>query len=163
MMKNYKIIAGLILITDQISKYWALEYVKGNPPKEWVAGIFRLEYAENTGAFLSLGSALSETVRFWVFNVIVTFLLVALGIYVYRTKNLENADRIALTCILAGGIGNLIDRYFRSNHAVIDFLNVGFGNLRTGIFNIADMAILGGVLFMALRPKTGASNSLRRT
>ena len=49
--------------------------------------------------------------------------------------------------MLAGGIGNLIDRIFFEN-GVIDFLNVGVGNWRTGIFNVADMAIMVGVFCM---------------
>ena len=54
---------------------------------------------------------------------------------------------IALSLFLAGGIGKLIDRLFLSC-IVIDFLNIGFGPLRTGIFNVADMAITGGALLM---------------
>ena len=52
---------------------------------------------------------------------------------------------VALALILAGGIGNLIDR-ISNNGLVTDFINVGIGPLRTGVFNVADMAVLFGVL-----------------
>ena len=55
--------------------------------------------------------------------------------------------------LVAGGVGNLIDRMV--NHgAVIDFMNIGFGRLRSGIFNVADMAIMAGagvLLFVGYR------------
>jgi signal peptidase II len=55
---------------------------------------------------------------------------------------------IACVGILAGGLGNLIDRV--TNHGqVTDFLNLGIGSLRTGIFNVADVAITGGALLLA--------------
>ena len=52
-------------------------------------------------------------------------------------------QQLAIVLLLAGGIGNLIDRTFHGG-LVIDFLNVGIGPLRTGIFNVADMAIMAG-------------------
>ena len=51
-----------------------------------------------------------------------------------------------LLLFLAGGVSNLIDRVTLGR--VIDFLNVGIGPLRTGIFNIADMAIIAGVVIL---------------
>jgi len=62
------------------------------------------------------------------------------------------AKTIALAAIFSGGLGNLIDRIFFDRH-VTDFMNVGIGSLRTGIFNVADMCVTGGVivLFFTLR------------
>jgi signal peptidase II len=54
---------------------------------------------------------------------------------------------ISLTLIFSGGISNFYDRA-SNNGAVIDFLNVGIGSLRTGIFNVADMAIMLGVFLL---------------
>jgi lipoprotein signal peptidase len=54
---------------------------------------------------------------------------------------------LAVSLFVAGGIGNLMDRIFHGG-SVADFLNVGVGPLRTGIFNIADVAIMGGVLVL---------------
>ena len=56
----------------------------------------------------------------------------------------------ALALILSGGVGNLIDRVLRGG-LVVDFMNVGIGTLRSGIFNVADLGIVGGlVLLLAL-------------
>jgi len=49
--------------------------------------------------------------------------------------------------IAGGGISNIYDRMFNNGH-VIDFMNAGIGPVRTGIFNVADMAITGGIIVM---------------
>jgi signal peptidase II len=56
---------------------------------------------------------------------------------------MHQAQFVALGLLLAGGVGNLIDRINQNGH-VTDFLNVGIGPVRTGIFNVADMAIMAG-------------------
>ena len=53
---------------------------------------------------------------------------------------------VALSSVISGGIGNLIDRVWRGS--VIDFVYIGVGPIHTGVFNIADMAITGGLLVM---------------
>jgi signal peptidase II len=54
---------------------------------------------------------------------------------------------VALTLILAGGVSNLADRLIYGGY-VVDFINVGIGSLRTGVFNLADVAISAGVLML---------------
>jgi signal peptidase II len=54
---------------------------------------------------------------------------------------------LAILLFIAGGIGNLIDRMMH-NGTVVDFINVGIGPLRTGIFNIADITIMGGAALL---------------
>ena len=49
--------------------------------------------------------------------------------------------------IVAGGMGNVLDRMMYHRH-VTDFMNMGIGNLRTGIFNVADMYVCAGVGLM---------------
>ena len=51
--------------------------------------------------------------------------------------------------ILAGGLGNIIDRIWHDRH-VTDFMNVGIGSLRTGIFNVADMCVTAGVIGLVI-------------
>ena len=53
---------------------------------------------------------------------------------------------VALSSVISGGVGNLIDRIWRGS--VIDFIYIGVGPLHTGVFNIADMAITGGLMLM---------------
>lgn len=132
---------------DQYTKKIAVEKLKYEPPVTYLNNTFRMEYAENTGAFLSVGSRLSKPIRFFLLVVAnAAFLLLVMGMLVFRWQ-MPLLQFIALSLLLAGGIGNLIDRVFL-NGIVIDFLNIGFGPLRTGIFNVADMAITGGALLM---------------
>jgi signal peptidase II len=138
-----------VLILDQWTKQLALAHVRGHPPRVYLDGLFRIEYAENSGAFLSLGAALSPELRFWIFVVAVGGFLAGAAWVLFRDRRLDRVTAFSLSIILGGGIGNLIDRSTRVNHGVVDFLNVGIGNFRTGIFNVADMAIMLGVILLA--------------
>ncbi len=109
----------------------------------------RLQYTENTGALLSLGESLPQPIRFWLFIVAVFLLLVAVVIYAYRIDIVYRYKIAGLALIAGGGISNLIDR-ITNNGAVVDFLNVGIGSLRTGIFNPADFLILVGIVIVLL-------------
>ncbi len=113
----------------------------------------RLTYAENRGAFLGLGGGLPERARFWILVVPVALGLALLLVHVLRAARLRPIQVVALSLVIAGGFGNLIDRVAAG--AVVDFLNVGLGALRTGIFNVADVGITAGALLLladAFRP-----------
>jgi signal peptidase II len=133
----------LVILFDHILKFWAWHRLRGRPPNFVLSDFVVIEYAENRGAFLSLGANLSEEFRFWIFVIGVSFvLLFCLG---YLWKSL--ADRwlsLAFGLVIAGGVGNLIDRIIQG--FVIDYIHMGFGSIRTGVFNLADVAITGGLL-----------------
>jgi signal peptidase II len=110
-----------------------------------------LRYVENEGAFMSLGVRLPRPLRTLVF---IAFPLAALALmtaYLLRARDQKWMALAALALILGGGIGNLIDRLFRDGR-VSDFLNLGIGNLRTGIFNAADIFILAGCVLLLASP-----------
>jgi len=65
----------------------------------------------------------------------------------FRYQQLSLAQLIASSLILAGGTGNLIDR-LSNNGGVIDFVAIELGPLSTGIFNFADLCILGGGFYL---------------
>jgi signal peptidase II len=150
-MKKIKILALVLfacLILDQSTKYIAKHYLEGRGVYSYVGDTFRLVYSENTGAFLGLGASLPERVRTFVFSGLVALFLAAFLVYTIRSPHVTRTGFIASALIIGGGLGNLIDRLV-NNGAVMDFMNVGIGSLRTGIFNIADMAImLGAVLLL---------------
>lgn len=149
----------IICITgDQFTKYVALKYLQPIEPMSFFYDTLRLHYTENTGALLSLGESLSEQTRFWLFIVFVILLLTALTIYAYRISFLYKLKILGLCLIAGGGFSNLIDR-ITNNGAVIDFLNLGIGNLRTGIFNIADFLILLGIATVLIFHGHKADNS----
>lgn len=148
-----KIVLGIslpLLAADQLTKIWAIENLRATPPRSFLGDLFRLQYAENPGAFLSLGSALSHDSRFWILTVAVgLFLLGSMG-YLLISRTLHRFSVIGLALVVSGGLSNLIDRAFRPGGRVIDFMNMGIQGLRTGIFNIADMAIVAGIGLLVL-------------
>lgn len=166
-MKNQnKLFLILVVIAtsvgcDQLSKDIVRETLKHAPPKSYLGNTFRLQYAENSGAFLSLGSGFSETTRTYLFTFVSGGLLVGLFFYILLQRQFSRKQVVALSLILGGGCGNLIDRIFNDGH-VVDFMNMGIGSLRTGIFNVADVLIMSGmglvILFSYLeRPKSAAA------
>jgi signal peptidase II len=152
--KSRTVVTFLILFAcigcDRITKTIAKEHL----PRQEVISLWQdtvhLQYVENTGAFLSFGSNVSEPVRFVVFTLLTGLFLSGLLIYQLSARNINRLQVVAIAMVLGGGYGNLIDRIFNGGR-VFDFLNVGIGQVRTGIFNIADMSITFGVLwFLAL-------------
>jgi signal peptidase II len=144
---------------DQWSKKFATEHLKQFPPTPYLGDTFRIQYAENPGAFLGAGGGLPEQQRFWLLVVMNAVVLVAIPAVLIARSDFGHRQTIAVSLLLAGGIGNLIDRVFNGG-LVIDFLNMGVGPLRTGIFNVADMAIMAGFALLILqpRPKSDAPN-----
>ena len=84
--------------------------------------------------------------------------LAGVGWFLLFRRDIDRVAFAALGLILAGGVGNLIDRV-RLDGIVIDFLNLGIGGVRTGIFNVADIAITAG--FLLLLPTLFAGDSSR--
>ena len=129
---------------DQWTKVWAVENVKNHAPTEYLGDFFRFHYAENTGAFLGSGSDLSPTASFWVLKIIPLLVLLGLFGYLLFTKEMPRVATIAFSMVVGGGISNIVDRFLNDGH-VVDFMNMGLGSLRTGIFNFADVFIMIGI------------------
>lgn len=147
-IKNRVILILIIIINisiDQISKYFARLYIQGQGIINVVGDYFILVYAENNGAFLSLGSNLPQPWKTFVLVLFPTVAIIVAILYLIFGKNVSFKQSIAIACIIGGGIGNIYDRAIHLG-AVTDFLNFGIGNLRTGILNIADLSITFGAL-----------------
>jgi signal peptidase II len=134
---------------DQVTKSLAREHLSLPQPIRLLGDVFRLQYAENTGAFLGLGASLPPAVRFWSFVVAVTLLLIGTLVFVWTSAEMNRVGLLGGSLVVGGGLGNLIDRLLY-NGAVIDFMNMGVGRLRTGVFNVADVAIMVGVGLLLL-------------
>lgn len=148
--KHWLVVVLLILATtscDQSSKFMAKQYLPENQVVSLFGDTVRLQYVHNSGAFLSLGASLPASIRTLVFTVGVGAIVSGILIYLLLASSIGTKTMVALSLICGGGIGNLIDRVAYSG-AVVDFLNVGVGSFRTGIFNIADMAVLAGALIV---------------
>lgn len=133
---------------DQATKILAKSHLASRLPMEYLNGAVRIQYAENTGAFLSLGANLPEEARFILFVLLVGPILITGLAFAFRSDRMAPAQKMGLILAVGGGMGNLIDRI--AHGAVVDFVSLGIGPLRTGIFNLADVAITAGlVLFLA--------------
>ena len=131
---------------DRVTKQLATENLAGEPARSYLANTFRLTYAENVGGFLSLGAGLPPALRNAVFTVVTGALLLVLALLAWRQRG-SVWRAAAFSLFIAGGLSNWFDRV--SAGRVVDFMNVGIGWLRTGIFNVADVAImLGAALFV---------------
>jgi signal peptidase II len=147
-------LAPLVVALDHVTKLMAVAQLRFSPRLSYLGDLLRLQYSENAGAFLGLGAELQPRVRFWLLTVAVGALLVGILALLFTRDGVTRGEAVGLTLIGAGGFSNWIDRLLNEG-VVIDFLNLGVGGLRTGIFNVADMAITGGVLFLAVLSLTG--------
>ena len=134
---------------DQVSKGVVREHVALGETHSYLADTLRLTHAENPGAFLSIGASLPEGARIAVFQVGVSILVIGLLGYALLAR-LGMWGIVGFSLLAASGMGNLIDRFMRDGH-VTDFLNLGLGSLRTGIFNIADVVGLIGFVLLLFR------------
>jgi signal peptidase II len=132
---------------DQASKSMARTYLSTGDSESLFHDALRLELTDNPGAFLSLGASLSQDLRFVLFTAAVAALLTGLLLVALFAKRLHPWRVVGLALIAGGGTSNLLDRIMDGGR-VTDFLNVGIGSLRTGIFNFADMAILAGAILV---------------
>jgi signal peptidase II len=132
---------------DRVTKHAATLMLAGTADRSYLADMVRLTYAENTGGFLGLGAEWPLAVRTTVFVVLTGLVLIALaGIALRRAATIW--QQLGFALFLAGGALNWFDRIGQGR--VVDFLNVGIGPLRTGIFNVADVALMTGVAIFAV-------------
>ena len=137
---------------DRVTKHAATTTLAGTPGQFYLADTIWVGYAENTGGFLSLGASLPPVARTLVFSVGTGLMLLALVVLAARRTE-RGWSRLGLALFVAGGASNWIDRILRGS--VVDFLSVGVGPVRTGVFNVADVAIMLGALLFVLAQLRG--------
>lgn len=129
------IVAALIGI-DQWTKYLAVTHIKGNGVVSFIPHVLQLRYIENTGGAFSF---MEDSVIF--FSVVTSLFLIGLTIayiwYNYKHEKVSFIYHAVFVLVLAGGIGNLIDRIALGY--VVDFLEFAFFNFP--IFNVADIYV----------------------
>ncbi len=145
-------VALLCIGCDQASKRVAADVLKGMETQSFLGGVFRLTYAENRGAFLGLGGSWPEPVRWLAFTGAALLVVAASLAWVVSQARQQRHHQLAvwaMVLVAAGGAGNLVDRIVRDGR-VIDFMNLGLGSVRTGIFNMADVQIMAGLALLLL-------------
>ena len=137
------VVGGLVIALDQLTKYLvANNFTTDMAPISLLGGLFNLHYTENGGAAWSIleGST-------W-FLIAITLVIMIVCIYMLIKKTFDSKLMFwALSLVLAGGIGNLIDRIFRGG-LVVDFIEFGF--FEFPIFNVADISVCVGAGLIVL-------------
>lgn len=141
----------LVLISwDKTTKEIAKARLMDKGTVSYFHDTFRLQYVENTGAAMSLGDHLSKNVGFWLLCAVPLTLLVCLFIYAIRhSSELSMGKMLGFALVIAGGLGNILDRFLFDRH-VTDFMNIGVLDIRTGIFNFADVWVSIGAVVLIL-------------
>ena len=147
------LIAGCIGL-DQGTKRLAVLHLLGARPINLLFGLVRLSYAENTGAWGSLGSHWPAVLKLLAFVIAPGLLLLMMFLFLMTRRGLNLATMFAYSMIVGGGASNLLDRVRAG--AVVDFLYIGVGWLGTNIFNVADVAVVAGVLLLLVSSRSGA-------
>lgn len=139
------ILTVFVILLDQITKIAIVAYA---PPSRFLSSFFgdflQIILVYNTGAAFSLGVNLSPILRFAILKLLPLLVIIAF-IPIYFKVEFSKFERWTICAILGGGIGNLIDRFFRAE-GVVDFIDVKFYGLlgleRWPTFNLADAAVV---------------------
>jgi signal peptidase II len=153
-MKNILRRAFILLIVlanagcDQFAKNVARKNLDYYETVDVIGKHFVLTKIENSGAFLSTGDELSGTIKF-IFLTLLPLLALLYGIYFLLTNNnLPKLLVVGICFVIGGGLGNLYDRLLYGS--VTDFLHIDFYILKTGIFNLADVSIMAGMMMILI-------------
>lgn len=143
------VVAVVAVALDQTAKYLVVAHVEGKPPVTVLPGVLYFDVFRNSGAAFSMATGLT-----WLFSLVAIAVVVAIVWVAARLRSIGWAFGLGL--VLAGALGNLIDRLFRTpgplRGHVVDFISV-FKPLGGAfpIFNLADSAItVGGALIVLL-------------
>lgn len=128
---------------DQAVKHLARNSLSEGHPITYANGVVQFMLAQNPGAFLSIGETLPLAVRH-VVNLLILAGLLGVIVSVISSKKVSSIQFLGILLACGGALGNIIDR-FSATGTVTDFMILRFGRLRTGIFNVADVAVLAGI------------------
>lgn len=139
----YAVIAVLMIVWDQVSKAHIVKYLKGKENIVWIKGVFELEYLENTGAAFS--SFMGKQGFLIGLTTVVLILLIVEFLRVPEGKHFAGL-RISFLLLIAGAIGNLIDRVKQGY--VVDFFY--FVPVNFPRFNVADIFVTVSVPILCI-------------
>lgn len=137
----FTVITLILIIADQISKIFAIKYLKTLGSFEVIKDFFRFTYVENTGAAFGILSNAR-----WIFMLVTALAIIIMIYYKIKYKPQSKTLNISLILLLSGAVGNMIDRLFRGY--VVDMLEVTFINYP--VFNIADCFVVIGAILISV-------------
>lgn len=131
----YVLLTVLLVAIDQVVKYLVLQYIPLGGHVPFIPHLLELTYVQNTGAAFSMFEE-----HTWLLALISLVMSVVLALAIWKSFFRHPLGKVTLTLLLAGAVGNLIDRVFR--HFVVDMFNVLFMNF--AVFNVADICVVVG-------------------
>jgi signal peptidase II len=151
-------VSGLVIVLDQLSKWWAVSALQ---PEGFmhpvIPGFLNWTLTYNPGAAFSFLASHDGWQR-WFFVVLALVISAALVVWLARTARRDWRTALPLALVIGGALGNLIDRVLAGQ--VTDFIDVQFGAWHYPIFNVADCGVtVGAVLLVAFGMFTGKGAS----
>ena len=143
----YLAIAGAVFMIDQMTKAWAARSLRFGGEWSVIRNFFNLSYAQNTGVAFSMFDQQGDPGR-WGLSVVAVVAGVLVLYFFWRTPRSDDRILGSLALLLAGIVGNVVDRLRLG--FVIDFIDVQFGSWHYPTFNIADAAICIGAGLLIL-------------
>lgn len=140
-MFYYFILTTVLVIIDQITKYLTVQNIELHEVISVIPNIFSLTYIQNTGAAWSILEG-----QMWFFYIVTVIVVVFLLYYLYTEAKEDRILGTILSVILAGTLGNFIDRIIYQY--VIDMIKVEF--IDFPIFNVADSLLTVGVIALLI-------------
>ena len=133
----FLLVTAALVVVDQLTKWWAASTFPLNGQGQYVGLGFYLTYVKNTGA--AFGILQDGTLVLGVLSAVVA---VVLTVYLLRSRTMPTLQRAALTLILAGALGNMIDRFVLGY--VRDFIHFQIPSFNFAVFNVADSCVVVG-------------------
>ncbi|WP_299226885.1 signal peptidase II [uncultured Psychroserpens sp.] len=141
------VLIAVNIAIDQISKVLVRANFAYREVKQLIGDTLVMQYVENEGAFLGMGSDMNPTLKVLFLLVLPVLVLGYLIYYIITNKGLDKISVIALSCIAGGGIANVFDRIAFGKVTDFFFIDLG-GVFKTGIFNVADMSVTFGMIVL---------------
>ena len=133
----------LAVFLDQATKWIAVIFLEGNPSVRFIDWFMQFTYVENTGAAWGIFGSPDQR---WIFMTLSSVAILAIMLYIFIMKPKNKLLRYSLALIVAGGIGNMIDRILLGY--VVDFLEFTF--IDFPVFNVADSFVCIGAAMLIL-------------
>lgn len=145
---SYLLISLAVVVLDQWTKWQVEAHLPRHLPTVVIPGFLNLTHVRNTGVAFGLFASQGAPWATVLLTALGLAALLVVGLYFWRTPDADVPLLVALSLILGGAVGNLVDRI--ANGAVTDFIDVYFGTYHWHTFNIADSAISVGIVLMAV-------------
>jgi signal peptidase II len=149
--------AFVVVLADQVVKKVVTSVMELGQSVDFIGSVVRFTRTANTGAAFGMMRG-----RSLIFIIVSAVAAVAIAASFRQISKLRPLEQVGFGLIMGGALGNLIDRVRLGS--VVDFINIGFGDLRWPYFNVADSAITIGVIILAFhllfRPRPSTTTAV---